>query len=484
MSEQCHAPSPIAEFVRDPVCGMKVQPKENTPRHVHEGREYLFCALRCRDKFAADPKRYSGDRPKPAPMPKGTRYTCPMDPEIIQDMPGECPVCGMALEPMLPSLEEGPNPELADFKKRLALGVPLAVTVFVLEMGAHLGLPVRDWLGDSVSLWLQAVLTVPMIAWVGAPCFKRCWASIINRSPNMWRLIGLGTGVAFAYSFAALLVADLFPEQLLTASGYPTVYFEAAAVIIVLVLAGQMMELAAREKTGDAIKTLLKLSPKTARRVKNGGEEEVPLADIRIGDVLRIRPGESLPVDGRVTQGRSAVDESLLSGEPVAVEKTPGDAVTGGTLNGTGALLIKAERVGEATTLSRIIALVAAAQRSRAPVQKLVDRVTACFVPAVVNIALVCFAMWLVWGPEPALPFALVSAVSVLIIACPCALGLATPMSIMVAMGKGAQNGVLVRDADALERLSRIDTLVIDKDRHAHRRPSARDRFHLPWRPS
>ncbi|WP_226627812.1 heavy metal translocating P-type ATPase [Alloyangia pacifica] len=446
----------------DPVCGMQVD--RSTAAHMlkHDGEKVYFCSERCQSKFEAEPEAYLGDRPAPEPMPEGTKYTCPMHPEIIRDAPGDCPKCGMALEPMTPTADSGPNPEYVDFKRRLKITAPLAALVFVLEMGAHIGIPFADWTGHTLFGWLQFALATPVVilCW---PFFKRGWASIVNRSPNMWTLIALGTGAAYVFSIVSLLAPELFPEAMRDEMGMTPVYFEAAAVILVLVLVGQVMELAARERTGDAIRALLDLAPKTARRVTGGSEEDVPLDEVASGDVLRVRPGESVPVDGVVTEGRSSVDESMITGEPVPVEKTEGEPVTGGTLNKTGSFLMRAENVGSETTLSRIVEMVSKAQRSRAPIQAMADRVAAYFVPAVVGVAVLAFLAWTVFGPSPALSYAFVAAVSVLIIACPCALGLATPMSIMVATGRGAQAGVLIRDAEALERFSKVGVLVVDK---------------------
>ena len=386
-----------------------------------------------------------------------------MDPEIVRDAPGDCPICGMALEPMMPSADAGPNPELADFRRRLWIGAPLGLVTLVLEMGGHLGLPMAEWLGPRLHVWLQFLLATPVVVWVALPFFKRGWASVVNRSPNMWTLIALGAGASYAFSVAAVLAPALFPEAVRGPHGLPPVYFEAAAIILILVLVGQIFELSARERTGGAIRALLDLAPKTARRVTDDGDEDVPLEAVKVGDRLLVRPGESVPVDGVVLDGHSAVDERLLTGEPVPVEKTAGDAVTGGTINQAGSFTMRAEGVGADTVLARIVDMVAAAQRSRAPVQALVDRVASWFVPAVVVVSLVSLVVWLAVGPAPALANAVVAAVSVLVIACPCALGLATPMSIMVATGRGAQAGVLVRDAAALESLARVDVLIVDK---------------------
>ena len=448
----------------DPVCGMQVD--RATAAHIakHAGAREYFCSSHCKTKFEAKPESYLGDRPAPEPMPAGTQYTCPMDPEIITDEPADCPICGMALEPMTPSLDDGPNPELVDFRRRLWLGAPLALIVLILEMGSHLGLPVAETIGAQLAQWLQFAFAAPVVAWVGAPFFKRGWSSILTHNYNMWTLIAIGVGAAFAFSIVALLAPSVFPAELRNHHGLAPVYFEAAAVIIILVLVGQVMELSARERTGDAIRALLSLAPKTARRVSEDGEEaDAPLEDIETGDLLRVRPGEAVPVDGVVTEGVSSVDESLLTGEPIPVQKTADDPVTGGTINKTGSFIMRAEAVGANTMLSRIVGLVAAAQRSKAPIQSMVDKVAAIFVPTVVLIALAAFAAWFILGPSPALAYAIVAAVSVLIIACPCALGLATPMSIMVATGRGAQAGILIRDAEALERFATVDTIIIDK---------------------
>ncbi len=466
-AQRCHdrfvdKPEDFIE-AEDPVCGMSVF--RATARHMakHEGGRFYFCSSRCQLRFEDAPQDYLGDRAAAEPMPEGTQYTCPMDPEIIRDEPGDCPVCGMALEPMTPSADAGPNPELVDFRRRLWIGAPMALAVFLLEMGQHVGLPVVDLFGPALHLWLQMLLGTPVVLWVGWPFLKRGWSSVINRSPNMWTLIAIGVGSAWLFSMVAALVPGIFPASLLGAHGTPPVYFEAAAVIIILVLIGQVLELTARDRTGDAIRALLNLAPKTARKVTDDGEQDVPLDEVKAGDHLRVRPGEGVPVDGHLTEGSSSVDESMITGEAIPVEKRKGDAVIGGTLNRTGSFVMAAARVGSETTLSRIVDLVAKAQRSRAPIQSMVDKVAAWFVPTVVGIAVIAFAAWMVFGPEPALSYAIVAAVSVLIIACPCALGLATPMSIMVATGRGAQSGVLIRDAEALERFAGVDVLVVDK---------------------
>jgi len=466
-SERCRdkfaaAPDDFIEAT-DPVCGMTVD--RASARHMakHAGERFYFCSERCQSRFEAEPESFLGDRPEPEPMPEGTLYTCPMDPEIVREQPGDCPICGMALEPMTPSADAGPNPELVDFRRRLWIGAPLAAGVFVLEMGDHVGLPLSSLLGPTLHLWLQFLLATPVVLWIAFPFFKRGWSSIVNRSPNMWTLIALGTGAAYLFSLVSMFVPGAFPPSLLNEYGRAPVYFEAAAVILILVLVGQVMELSARERTGDAIRALLNLAPKTARRVTDDGEADVPLEEVRQGDRLRVRPGESVPVDGTVLEGRSSVDESMISGEPVPVEKVAGDTVTGGTLNKSGSFQMTADKVGADTVLSRIVDMVAKAQRSRAPIQAMADRVAGYFVPAVVLVSLLALVAWLTFGPSPAISYAVVAAVSVLIIACPCALGLATPMSIMVATGRGAQAGVLIRDAEALERFAQVDVLIVDK---------------------
>lgn len=408
---------------------------------------------------------HHGARPaiNPANVAKGTQWTCPMHPEIVEDAFGDCPLCGMALEPMGGGADQGPNPELIDFTRRMWISAALTVPVFILAMGPMVGLDVRSPIGEPLATWLELLLATPVILWAAKPFFKRGGASILNRSPNMWTLISIGVGAAYLYSVMAVLAPDLFPDAF-RHHGAVEVYFEAAMVIVTLVFVGQVLELKARERTGRAIRALLDLAPKTTRRIgANGVEEDVNLDEVMVGDLLRLRPGESVPVDGVVTEGRSAIDEAMLTGEAMPVEKTKGDMVTGGTLNTTGSLIMRAERVGADTTLAKIVDMVAAAQRSRAPIQAMVDRVAAYFVPSVVLVAIIAFITWSLVGPEPAMAYALVAAVSVLIIACPCALGLATPMSIMTATGKGAQMGVLIKDAEALERFARVDTIVIDK---------------------
>lgn len=449
----------------DPVCGMSVD--RATARHFarHEGQGFHFCSAACQAKFEAEPQKYLGDRPAPQPMPKGTQYTCPMHPEIIRDKPGSCPICGMALEPMgVPTGDEGPNPELVDFTRRFWVSVALSVPLLIIAMAPMIGLTFEGLVEDRAKVWIELVLASPVVLWAAFPFFHRGWDSLVNRSPNMWTLISLGVGAAYLYSVVATLFPDIFPHQFRGHGGAVPVYFEAAAVIVALVFLGQVLELRAREKTGSAIRALLDLAPKTARLIAaDGSESDVPLDAVKAGDRLRIRPGDAVPVDGTVLEGRSSIDESMITGEPLPVEKVEGDALTGGTLNKNGALIMRAEKVGAETTLARIVDLVAKAQRSRAPIQGLADRVSFYFVPAVVLVAIVAFIAWAVFGPEPSLIFAIVSAVSVLIIACPCALGLATPMSIMTATGRGAHAGVLIKEAAALERFASVDTLIVDK---------------------
>lgn len=453
----------------DPVCGMtvKIEGARHTQRHG-TGTQY-FCSARCREKFTADPERYldaaRAVESEAKAQPQATLYTCPMHPEVVQVGPGNCPKCGMALEPKgVPPADAGPNLELVDFTHRLWIGAALAVPILVIAMGPDLGLPLHRWLSPQSAGWVELILATPVVLWCGWPFLQRGWASIVNRSPNMWTLISIGVLVAYAYSLVAVLAPGLFPPDFQMHGGAVGRYFEAAAVIVVLVLVGQVLELKARERTSNAIRALLNLAPKTARRVApDGAETEVALDDVHAGDRLRVRPGEAVPVDGAVVEGRSAVDESLITGEPLPVEKSPGADVTGGTLNKSGSFIMEARKVGAETMLARIVALVAEAQRSRAPIQSLADRVAAYFVPAVIAIAVLAFFAWLAFGPSPSLAYAVVAAVSVLIIACPCALGLATPISIMVATGRGAREGVLVKDAEALERLAAIDTVIVDK---------------------
>ena len=452
--------------VKDPVCGMSVDPEKTVHKADHHGRAYFFCGAGCRSKFLADPARYLGPvvtSAGHAPALEGAVYTCPMHPEIRQIGPGACPICGMALEPERATAEAGPNPELADMTRRFWIGLVLALPVVALEMGGHLT-RLHMLVPTGLSIWIQAALATPVVLWAGWPFFVRGWHSVQRRKLNMFTLIAMGTGVAWLHSVVGLLVPDIFPDTFRSADGSVAVYFEAAAVIIVLVLLGQVLELRARERTGGAIRALLSLAPKTARRLHDDGTEaETTLEQIAVGDRLRIRPGEKVPVDGRVIEGRSSLDESMVTGESMPTSKAVGDPVIGGTINQTGALIMRAEKVGRDTMLARIVQMVAEAQRSRAPIQRLADLVSAWFVPTVIGIALLAFAGWSTWGPEPSLSYGLVAAVAVLIIACPCALGLATPMSIMVGIGRGALIGVLIKNAEALERMEKVDTLVIDK---------------------
>ncbi len=460
------APTPDAMTAKDPVCGMTVQLDAGKPSWAHEGEIYHFCSQGCHDRFAADPEHFLSGAHKREAMPKGTKYTCPMHPEIVRDGPGDCPKCGMALEPMgIPAADEGPNPELVDFKRRFLIGAVLTVPLLVLTMGPFVGLGfVREIFGERPTLWIELILGSPVILWAGWPFLVRGVKSVINRSLNMFTLIAMGVGSAYLFSVVAVLAPGIFPAGFRGPEGNVGVYFEAGAVIVVLVLLGQMMELGARERTGAAIRALLDLAAKTARVIREDGrEEEIPLEDVEVGDRLRVRPGDKVPVDGVVVEGRSSIDESMISGEPIPVEKVEGDTVTGATINGTGSLVMEARRVGADTMLSQIVEMVANAQRSRAPIQKLADSVAGLFVPAVIAVAVLAFIVWAVWGPAPAFSYALVSAVAVLIIACPCALGLATPMSIMTATGRGAQAGVLIKNAEALERFAEVDTLIVDK---------------------
>jgi len=461
-----HDPHPAAgEAVRDPVCGMQVDPrapKGGTFRYA--GTLYAFCNPRCRERFQSDPAQFLNHRPAPA-VPADAAYTCPMHPEVERIGPGTCPICGMALEPRTLIAADSTNPELTDMARRLWISLVLTVPVLGLSMAEmipggrfHAGLASRWQLG------LQLALATPVVAWAGRPFFERGWASIRGRRLNMFTLIALGTGVAYADSVVATLLPDLFPASFRGHDGAVPVYFEAAAVITTLVLLGQVLELRARSRTSGAIKALLSLAPKTARRMRpDGSDEDVPLEQVAVGDRLRVRPGEKLPVDGTIEEGRSAVDESMVTGESLPVEKGPGDRVTGATVNGAGSFVMRAERVGSGTLLAQIVGMVSAAQRSRAPIQRLADVVSAYFVPAVILAAVITFVVWAISGPPPRMAYALVNAVAVLIIACPCALGLATPMSIMVATGRGASAGVLIKNAEALETLERVDTVVVDK---------------------
>ena len=459
-----HGPEPgPGGTVVDPVCDMRVDPHATPHRAEHAGRPFYFCSAGCRAKFVADPVRYLGERADDPPPPPGTIYTCPMHPEVRQVGPGACPKCGMALEPETISADDGPNPELIDFTRRFWVGLVLTLPVFAMEMGGHL-FGLRMPFGHQTGAWIQLILATPVVLWAGWPFLERGWASVRTGHLNMFTLIAMGAGAAWLFSVVATVAPGLIPAAFRDAHGAAPVYFEAAAVIVVLVLLGQLLELRAREQTSGAIRALLDLTPKTALRLRDGQPDEtVELADIQIGDLLRVRPGEKIPVDGEVIEGRSAVDESLVTGESLPVTRAVGDAVVAGALNTTGSFVMRAQRVGADTLLAQIVQLVASAQRSRAPIQRLADRVSGWFVPAVIAVAVLAFAVWALFGPEPRLAFALVTAVSVLIIACPCALGLATPISIMVGVGRGARAGILIRDAEALERFEKVDTLVIDK---------------------
>jgi len=454
--------------VRDPVCGMTIDPAKAAAKVEYAGTKYYFCSAGCAAKFRADPERYvKPPEPKPPapPPPAGTLYTCPMHPEIIRDAPGACPICGMALEPRTVTLEEGENPELVSMRRRFWVSTALTLPVFVIAMRHYLpGNPLGQFASPAVLAWLELLLASPVVLWGGWPFFVRGWRSVVTWNLNMYTLIALGVAVAYAFSLVAHLFPGLFPASFRNQAGEVGVYFEAAAVITTLVLLGEVLQLQARSRTGAAIKALLGLAPKTARRLGNDGtEQDVPLDQVQPGDRLRVRPGEKVPVDGVVLEGRSAVDESMITGEPIPVEKGSGDRLIGATVNGTGSLVMQAQRVGAETLLAQIVRMVAEAQRSRAPIQKLADRVSAVFVPTVVIIAAVTFALWGVVGPDPKMAHALINAVAVLIIACPCALGLATPMSIMVATGKGATMGVLFKNAEAIEVLRTVNTLVLDK---------------------
>ena len=454
------------ETATDPVCGMKVDPATSKSRFEHEGHTFHFCSARCREKFIEAPAEYLTKPTHAASSaPKGTIYTCPMHPQIRQDGPGNCPICGMALEPLAVTAEAGPNAELIDMSRRFWIGLVLSLPVVALEMGAHIpALGLHALVPPQLSIFVQFLLATPVVLWAGWPFFERAWASVVHRSLNMFSLIALGTGAAYLYSLFATFLPGIFPAGFRGMDGTVAVYFEAAAVITVLVLLGQVLELRAREQTGGAIRALLNLAPKTARRLIPGGEdEEIPLEQVHVGDRLRLRPGEGVPVDGTVLDGKSALDESMVTGESMPVVKQAGDKLIGGTVNGTGSLIMRADKIGADTMLARIVTMVAEAQRSRAPIQRMADTVSGYFVPAVILVAIIAFIGWTVWGPTPALAYGLIAAVSVLIIACPCALGLATPMSIMVGVGKGALGGVLIRSAEALERMEKVDTLVVDK---------------------
>jgi Cu+-exporting ATPase len=449
--------------VRDPVCGMSVDPATSPHRFDYDDKTFHFCSAGCRTKFAADPQKYLDKRQPKAAVPEGAIYTCPMHPQIRQVGPGSCPICGMALEPEVASLDAPPNPELADMTRRFWIGLALALPAVVLEMGGHL-VGGHGWIDQTLSNWIQLVFATPVVLWAGWPFFVRGWQSLVTRNLNMFTLIAMGTGVAYIYSLVGTIAPDIFPATFRGHGGAVAVYFEAGAVITVLVLLGQVLELRAREATSGAIKALLQLAPKTARLVdENGTDHEVEIDSLKVGNKLRVRPGEKVPVDGVILEGRSSLDESLVTGESMPVTKAAGGKVIAGTLNQSGSFVMRADKVGRDTLLSQIVRMVAEAQRSRAPIQRLADQVAGWFVPTVIAVALIAFGAWALFGPEPRMAFGLVAAVSVLIIACPCALGLATPMSIMVGVGRGAQAGVLIKNAEALERMEKVDTLVVDK---------------------
>jgi Cu+-exporting ATPase len=442
---------------------MKVDPHTAEHRAAFHGHAYYFCSAGCREKFVATPERYLSKKEKAGEVPPDAIYTCPMHPQIRQVGPGSCPICGMALEPEVATRDAGPSPELLDMRRRFWIGAVLTIPVFFLEMGSHL-LNLEHLVPRQLSNGLQLLFASPVVLWAGWPFFVRGWNSVLSRSLNMFTLIAMGTGVAWLYSIVATLAPGLFPAAFRAHDGSVAVYFEAAAVITVLVLLGQVLELRAREQTSGAIRALLDLAPAKARRLgEDGAEEEVELDEIKVGDRLRVRPGDKVPLDGEVIDGRSNVDESMVTGEPLPVRKQVGAKVIGGTLNGQGSFVMRAEKIGRDTMLSQIVAMVAKAQRSRAPIQRLADSVSGWFVPAVIGIAALAFIAWSIWGPPPAMGFALIAAVSVLIIACPCALGLATPMAIMVGVGRGAQAGVLIKNAEALERMEKVDTIILDK---------------------
>ena len=447
----------------DPVCGMTVTLKPDTRTEAFGGADFHFCSQKCQTTFKADPWFYASGKARPTghTVAVGTQYTCPMHPQILRDAPGNCPICGMTLEPVVAS--DAPSPELADFTRRMWISAAVALPLVVLTMGGLVDLPVRDWIGHGVAGYLEFALATPIVLWAAWPFFRRGWASVTNRSPNMWTLISIGVAAAWGYSVVATFLPGVFPDAYRMGMGVGT-YYEAAVVIVALVFVGQVLELRARARTGDAIRALLDLAPKTARRIlPDGTEYDAPLANILAGDRLRVRPGDAVPVDGVIDEGTSSMDESLMTGEAMPVEKGVGDPVTGGTINKNGSLVMTAAKVGADTVLAQIVAMVSNAKRSRAPIQGVADKIAAVFVPVVLLIAVAAFAAWMVWGPVPALAYAVTAAVSVLIIACPCALGLATPISITTAAGRGAQAGVLIKDAEALERMAGVDTLIVDK---------------------
>lgn len=459
-----------SEQAVDPVCGMTVSIETATPSFLHEGRKYYFCRPQCLERFRENPQQFISGSAKPSVQAHepgsqaGVEYTCPMHPEIVRDGPGSCPICGMALEPRTISVEEEANPELDDMTRRFWVGVVLTIPLLVIAMSDLIpGQPLEQILSMKTAGWIELALATPVVVWGGAPFFARAWQSLVTRNLNMFTLIGLGVGVAYVYSVVAQIFPQIFPASFREHGAVP-VYFEAAAAITTLVLLGQVLELKARSRTGTAIKALLRLAPKTARRLKpDGSDEDVPLDEVRAGDHLRVRPGEKVPTDGVVIDGQSSVDESMVTGEPIPIEKNKGDRVIGGTVNGNGSFVMRAERVGAETMLARIVQMVADAQRTRAPIQKLADRVSSYFVPTVIAVAAITFVIWALFGPDPRMGHALVNSVAVLIIACPCALGLATPMSIMVAMGKGAGAGLLFKNAEAIELMHKANTLLVDK---------------------
>jgi Cu+-exporting ATPase len=458
-----HADEPAAGKALDPVCGMTIDPATSKYRADHAGHTHHFCSEGCRTKFVAAPGQYLENSQPKADVPEGTIYTCPMHPQIRQVGPGSCPICGMALEPEVAALDAPPNPELADMTRRFWVGLALALPAVVLEMGGHL-VGGHGWVDPTLSNWIQLAFATPVVLWAGWPFFVRGWQSLLTRNLNMFTLIAMGTGVAYVYSLVGTIAPGIFPATFRGHGGAVAVYFEAAAVITVLVLLGQVLELRAREATSGAIKALLQLAPKTARLVDDdGADHEVQIESLKVDDKLRVRPGEKVPVDGVILEGRSTLDESLVTGESMPVTKEAGGKVIAGTLNQSGSFVMRADKVGRDTLLSQIVKMVAEAQRSRAPIQRLADQVAGWFVPVVIVVALIAFGAWAMFGPEPRMAFGLVAAVSVLIIACPCALGLATPMSIMVGVGRGAQAGVLIKNAEALERMEKVDTLVVDK---------------------
>jgi P-type Cu+ transporter len=457
-----HHHAPTDGGAVDPVCGMAVDPHTTEHRAEHDGRPYYFCSTGCRTKFAADPEKYLANR-APEPVIEGAIYTCPMHPEIRQQGPGTCPICGMALEPEVASADTGPNPELVDMTRRFWIGLALSIPVMAIEWGGHF-MSSAHWLTQANANYIQFAFATPVVLWAGWPFFVRGYQSLVTRNLNMFTLIAMGTGVAYVYSLVATFAPGIFPPAFRGADGSVAVYFEAASMITVLVAIGQVLELRAREATSGAIKALLKLAPATARRIKDdGSDEEVALDAVAVGDKLRVRPGDKVPLDGVVLEGHSAVDESMVTGESMPVSKDKDARVIGGTLNSSGSFVMRADKIGRDTLLSQIVQMVAAAQRSRAPIQRLADQVAGWFVPMVIAVAVVAFASWATFGPAPRFAFGLVAAVSVLIIACPCALGLATPMSIMVGVGRGAKEGVLIKNAESLERMEKVDTLVVDK---------------------